>query len=1345
VLIDWLPQALKRIYRFAGKSSVGAARRRNQPARRLGLTLQVETLEERQMLSAVNGFDNIDPALLSLAGVSTNTDITTSQNVSISSLTAASTNSNGGGSTGTPGSSTATLNTSQDTWIARDSAGRVGVHITATNPTALQGILQTYGMTLTGVQQSLHFLEGFINASSIPMLSSLSSQGLLGVTPIYKPFTKAGPTPDPATGVLQSDRVNGVLPTGYDGTGVRVGILSDSFNAGGAANLAAYTTGDLPKTVTVLKEGPADGTNEGRAMAELVHDVAPGASIAFATAEGGEAAFAQSIRDLANPTKGNSSIIVDDVGYFAEPMFQDGVIAQAINDVVKYNGVAYFSAAGNSAADSYETSSPTFGADTNGQLPGTFLKFTDANGNTSTRNSITMFPSDTLALDMQWDNPFYTTNGVKTDLDILYVDASTGAIIYQTSSNNIASQIPNEFGGFNGFFGQVDVMVRLDAGPAPGRIKWLDIGSHFDTFQFQTNSGTVVGHAASNSAMAVAASPYYDATNVESFSSLGGTTILFTPTGAPLGTPDVRQTPDITSIDGANTSFFTTGDIEGDGSPNFFGTSAAAPHAAAVAALIRQANPGYTPQQVYDRLTSTATDIGAPGVDNQTGYGLINAWKAIYGDPTAGSLNLSDSFEAGSLSDHWEVNTLGSGQVAVNASSGAADGSDSMTLQSSLAGIDPNNFAVNPTFYIARNIQSTAFGFGEFAIGSLSESILHMDLSNATDDVYLSFSAKQSYDPLILSSQTAPGTSNNLQEPMSSVFTDREGSDGVAISTDGGTTWYRVVSLTGNVIGRDFQNHSFNLTEFANQHGINLGSDVRIKFQQFDSLGIGFDNFNGSVQTFFFPTTTGSLNGPQAVRTNAITIDDVHVFSNLGPTVTVNPLALTYNTGAPAIKIDAAAAVTDQETPIFDGGQLTVAISGNGTLQDRLGINNEGNLSGQISTSGNRILYGGLEIGTYVGGSANAPLVVTLNGNATPGMTQRLLQNVTFQTTSASLLQRTVDVTVTDGKGGSSGTQSRKISILPGVNIAPTITLTPAALTVQPGATAVSIDANATVTDPDSLNFANGVLTFKISANTSSYDRLEIRNQGNAPTQIGFSGSTIKYGGTTIGTLTGGSTDRTVTLNASATVAAVQALLQNITFRTTSTSAPVAARSVQFKLTDGDGGTSAIATKVVNVAKKNQAPVLTGSTSTPKFTLGSTATVINSSASVTDSDSVNFAGGVLTVRITANGTPNDRLAIKSQGQNIGQIAINGGTNVLYGGILIGTVSGGNGSTSPLKITLNANATAAAVRALMRSITFQTTSSTVTSLKNRTVTFQLTDGQSGTSNTMTNFVAVSNKK
>src|SRR5262249_44109593 len=157
----------------------------------------------------------------------------------------------------------------------------------------------------------------------------------------------------------------------------------------------------------------------------------------------------------------------------------------------------------------------------------------------------------------------------------------------------------------------------------------VNYGTPITINEFANNAPAVVPHAAATGALAVGAIPYFDQTNPEANSSRGPETILFDEMDNPI-TPQVRQVPQVAAIDGVNNTFFGTSDTDGDGHPNFFGTSAAAAHAAGVAALVKQANPGFTPSQIDARLENTATDVGATGFDSATGYGIINAYDAVY-------------------------------------------------------------------------------------------------------------------------------------------------------------------------------------------------------------------------------------------------------------------------------------------------------------------------------------------------------------------------------------------------------------------------------------------------------------------------------------------------------------------------------------------------------------------------------------------------------------------------------------------------------------------------------------------------------------------------------------------
>ena len=125
---------------------------------------------------------------------------------------------------------------------------------------------------------------------------------------------------------------------GVTGIGVKICALSD-----GVDSLAtSQAAGELP-AVDVLATQAGSG-DEGTAMLEIIHDVAPSAELGFATAFNSDASFADNIRALRLDR--GCDIIVDDIIYFKEAPFQDWIIAQAVNDVIA-DGALYFSSAGN--------------------------------------------------------------------------------------------------------------------------------------------------------------------------------------------------------------------------------------------------------------------------------------------------------------------------------------------------------------------------------------------------------------------------------------------------------------------------------------------------------------------------------------------------------------------------------------------------------------------------------------------------------------------------------------------------------------------------------------------------------------------------------------------------------------------------------------------------------------------------------------------------------------------------------------------------------------------------------------------------------------------------------------
>jgi len=498
--------------------------------------------------------------------------------------------------------------------------------------------------------------------------------------------------------------------TGLTGAGVTVGILSDSFNcygvydqpgsgvpASGVRGYAPYgfatddatfdeTNGYLPANVNVLEEATCKQygqplqlpfADEGRAMMQIVHDVAPGAALSFHTATNTEADFANGIGALASA---GATVIADDVGYFDEPFFQDGIVAQAI-DAANAKGVAYFSAAGNNGQISYENKTPSFATPGSGANAGEMLLTFGTNGGTPQTNLPVdipaMYPGEFIGLIVQWDQPYVTgapgSPGASSQIDLCVTGAPTNSVVINdldgnpmtcTAANSTKVDpvqvlvLGNPASNNNNTSAAtVHLSIGLKNGsPAPSLIKVVvaDDGAGSTIAAFDTQSPTLQGHPGAAGAAAVGASFFaqtprcgVDAVAVlESYSSAGGDPILFDSSGVRLATPQYRQKPDFVGPDGVNTSFSgfpLAGSGFNDTSSvaqclndatynNFFGTSAATPHAAAVAALMRQANPALTPAQIYFALQSTALPMpvgGNPTPDYLSGYGFIQADAAF--------------------------------------------------------------------------------------------------------------------------------------------------------------------------------------------------------------------------------------------------------------------------------------------------------------------------------------------------------------------------------------------------------------------------------------------------------------------------------------------------------------------------------------------------------------------------------------------------------------------------------------------------------------------------------------------------------------------------------------------
>lgn len=409
---------------------------------------------------------------------------------------------------------------------------------------------------------------------------------------------------------------------GVTGTGIEIGILSDSFNlAGGMATDEA--NGNLPASVQILKEGTS-GHDEGRAMADLIHKIAPGAQIAFYTATSSETDFATGIAAL---QAAGCNVIVDDVAYLDEPFYQDGgVVQQAVENAVA-KGVSYFTAASNEGQNYVEQTFNAMQLAPAGLPGGVVVQNFGTEADPQPWTDVTLTKGGTLELDMQWDQPFATigTSGGSTNSIGMALYNSAGQIVAITKTDMVGSN-PVQVLTYTNTTASTDfrLVVFANGGPSlPGTFKIIDYGNGTINNDAGTGSGTVIGHemvadANTVGAVAYSATTAFGGTNtVESFSSVGTGTILLNAAGQHLATPTSTGKVNFVSPDGSVTSVFAP----------FYGTSAAAPGAAAVAALMLQADPSLTPGQVTALLEQSAAP--ATGTDMSAGAGLINADAAV--------------------------------------------------------------------------------------------------------------------------------------------------------------------------------------------------------------------------------------------------------------------------------------------------------------------------------------------------------------------------------------------------------------------------------------------------------------------------------------------------------------------------------------------------------------------------------------------------------------------------------------------------------------------------------------------------------------------------------------------
>ena len=498
-----------------------------------------------------------------------------------------------------------------------DSSGNVQVyiHLENTDDSSLQQ-LRDLGATIEVTNSGWNVVQAWVPISSLDQIAALDA--VQEITPPDYAVTKTGSINSDGDAIHRADLVRAF--SGLTGAGVKVGVISDGVDS----RTTSRGRGDLPGNIEINPDLEGEG-DEGTALLEIVHDLAPDARLAFSGA-GTSLQMVEAILWLANDAFGGegADVIVDDQGYYLQPYYEDGYVALAAADAVA-GGAVFVSAAGNYAQRHYEGEFVDGGDG--------YHDFDDSGG---TDTALRIDTDDGTAVILQWNDKF-GESGNDYDLYVcppgfkpvkfnLQNDICTGSNRSQQVGGN---DDPYEivFASFDGHT-EADVYIREHSGVTKILELFVPGGR---ILEHRVEEGGIIGHPAVAEVLAVGAIRASDPGNddPESFSDRGPSVFL----------SETRNKPDLMGIDGVS----ITG-AGGFGQPYvgvsgavFFGTSAAAPHVAGIAALVleaqRLATPNATKKTVADAVTKklrdTAIDLGESGHDNTFGYGRADALSAI--------------------------------------------------------------------------------------------------------------------------------------------------------------------------------------------------------------------------------------------------------------------------------------------------------------------------------------------------------------------------------------------------------------------------------------------------------------------------------------------------------------------------------------------------------------------------------------------------------------------------------------------------------------------------------------------------------------------------------------------
>lgn len=470
----------------------------------------------------------------------------------------------------------------------------VPVYIYLTPGTPMQ-VVDPYITVGINRKEQYHVVVAWVDIANLEKLAAV--RGVRAIRPIEPPEFSAGKV------TTEGDRIHGTealrnLSPVFDGTGVKVGVISNGVNNWQIAR----DTGDLPPGIYILNTSKGD---EGTAMLEIVHDIAPGADLYFHDCGSDVYTFMDAVDEL---VAAGCTVIVDDINWKFEPFYEDGDVGSHLSEILSRNHVIYISSAGNTAYKHYQ---------------GDFLD----NGNhehdfSRGENQSFSFTLDRIAdatVVLEWNDRFGASDN---NYDLYLYDKNTGQLLAYSNNSQAGTQDPLEVLGYeNPQKTPINAEIRIVNVNGTAQVRNLAVFIHDNGGIFRSDytvrNGSVVGHQALPGVITVGGVGADHPGSAEFYSSRGPVTISW-----PVA--EMRQKPDICGITDVHIS--GAGGFPAVNPGHFIGTSAAAPHIAGIVASVQGAYPDLTADQVRGYLYRSAD---AADDANGCGYGRANATAMV--------------------------------------------------------------------------------------------------------------------------------------------------------------------------------------------------------------------------------------------------------------------------------------------------------------------------------------------------------------------------------------------------------------------------------------------------------------------------------------------------------------------------------------------------------------------------------------------------------------------------------------------------------------------------------------------------------------------------------------------